>query len=105
MIYIIDDIDIPRIYLNIYRTLKGHTGTITGLAFDARGFILASCSNDMSAKLWDMNTHNCIKTLKGHDHTISGAVLKTSHTKETLVIIIIFLEYVLIIRNTFCTFW
>ena len=25
----------------------------------------------MSAKLWDMNTNTCVKTLKGHDHTIS----------------------------------
>lgn len=54
------------------RTLKGHTGPITGLAFDSRGLVLASCSSDMSAKLWDMNTYMCTKTLKGHDHTISS---------------------------------
>lgn len=54
------------------RTLKGHTGVVSGLAFDTRGTLLASCSADMSAKLWDMTTYVCTKTLKGHDHTLSS---------------------------------
>ena len=60
------------------RTLKGHTGAITGVAFNAAGTILASCSVDMSAKLWDLSTYQCIKTLKGHDHTVSGLVFTPS---------------------------
>lgn len=54
------------------RTLKGHTGYVSGLAFDNRGGVLASCSLDMSAKLWDMTTYTCTKTLRGHEHTISA---------------------------------
>jgi hypothetical protein len=34
------------------RTLKGHTGAISGLAFDVRGAVLASCSVDMSTKVY-----------------------------------------------------
>lgn len=61
------------------RTLKGHTGAVTGLAFDARGNHLASCSNDLSAKIWDMtSTYNCIKTIKGHEHALSSVLYSPS---------------------------
>lgn len=42
----------------------GHTEAVTGLAFDPTGSNLASCSADMSAKIWDLATYTCIKTLK-----------------------------------------
>ena len=42
----------------------GHTEAVTGLAFDPTGNNLASCSADMSAKIWDLATYICIKTLK-----------------------------------------
>jgi len=58
------------------RTLKGHTGPVTGVAFEPNnGNLLASCSSDMTAKLWDMSSggqYSCTKTLRGHDHSISG---------------------------------
>ena len=34
--------------------------------------MLASCSADMSVKLWDFNTYECLKTLHGHDHNVSS---------------------------------
>jgi platelet-activating factor acetylhydrolase IB subunit alpha len=37
-----------------------------------------STSADMSAKLWDMSSFQCTKTLRGHDHTISCAVFAPS---------------------------
>lgn len=33
---------------------------------------MASSSNDLSIKLWDFTTYNCVRTLRGHDHTISA---------------------------------
>lgn len=33
---------------------------------------MVSCSTDLSIKLWDMNTYQCLRTLRGHDHTISA---------------------------------
>ena len=42
----------------------GHTEAVTGIVFDSTGNFLASCSADMSAKLWDLATYTCIKTLK-----------------------------------------
>jgi platelet-activating factor acetylhydrolase IB subunit alpha len=35
----------------------------------------ASVSSDMSVKLWDCSTQNdvkCVKTLVGHDHSVTG---------------------------------
>ena len=34
--------------------------------------MLASCSADMSVKLWDFNSYECLKTLHGHDHNVSS---------------------------------
>lgn len=53
------------------RTLKGHTNTVNSLDFTPTGSHLASCSTDLSIKLWDFTTYACIRTLRGHDHTIS----------------------------------
>ena len=34
---------------------------------------MASCSADLSIKLWDFTVqYNCLRTLRGHDHTISA---------------------------------
>lgn len=54
------------------RTLKGHTNTVNSLSFSPTGTHLASCSTDLSIKLWDVSTYVCIRTLRGHDHTISA---------------------------------
>ena len=34
--------------------------------------ISASCSADMTVKLWDFTSYECIKTLHGHDHNVSS---------------------------------
>lgn len=79
------------------RTLKGHTDSVQDIAFDAQGkvlgklsqldgirrvifihfslfhFRIASCSADMSIKLWDFTqTFECVKTMLGHDHNVSS---------------------------------
>ena len=51
-----------------YAQLKGHdTGTITGVSFSRDGKFLASSSMDSTVRLWDIQTGNCLKTLRGKE--------------------------------------
>ncbi|KAH8692072.1 nuclear distribution protein nudF 1 [Talaromyces proteolyticus] len=57
------------------RTLKGHTRAVLDVDYGgAQGsIILASCSSDLSIKLWDpADGYKNIRTLVGHDHSISA---------------------------------
>jgi len=56
------------------RSMRGHTSAVQDLDFDDEGERLASCSADMSIKIWDMTDDNfkCVRTLQGHDHNVCG---------------------------------
>lgn len=63
------------------RTLKSHTKAVTGVDYSPAwvqgngqsAVLLASCSNDLTIKLWDPeNEYKCIRTLHGHDHVVSS---------------------------------
>ena len=47
------------------RTLKGHTDSVQDISFDQTGKLLASCSADMTIKLWDFQGFECIRTMHG----------------------------------------
>lgn len=47
------------------RTLKGHTDSVQDISFDHTGKLLASCSADMTIKLWDFQVFECIRTMHG----------------------------------------
>lgn len=44
---------------------------MTSLSFSPTGNYLVSSSTDLSIKLWDFSSYQCVRTLRGHDHTIS----------------------------------
>ena len=57
------------------RTLKGHTKAVLDCDFGGPrgGTLLASCSSDLSVKLWDpSDDYKNIRTLPGHDHSVSA---------------------------------
>lgn len=57
------------------RTLKGHTKPVLDVDFGGPrgGTLLASCSSDLTIKLWDpSDEYKNIRTLPGHDHSISS---------------------------------
>ena len=57
------------------KTLKGHTRAVLDLDYGgpAGHTLLASCSSDLTVKLWDpADGYRNIRTLAGHDHTVSS---------------------------------
>jgi len=74
---------------DLIKTLRGHTNSVTDVCFDDTTYageggvicrLLASCSSDLSIKLWTWKEGSaisdwvCTKTLRGHDHTVSCVV-------------------------------
>jgi len=57
------------------RTLQGHQDAVTCIEFSPdEGKMIASCSTDMSVKIWSFDEamdYACLKTLQGHDHSVS----------------------------------
>ena len=62
------------------RTVKGHTRAVLDVDYGGSrgdssrgGIVLASCSSDLSIKLWDpADEYKNIRTLVGHDHCVSA---------------------------------
>ena len=57
------------------RTVKGHTKAVLDVDYGGPrgGTLLASCSSDLTIKLWDpSDDYKNIRTLPGHDHSVSA---------------------------------
>ena len=62
-------------------TLKGHSESVSSVAFSSDGRTLASASGDRTVKLWDVANHQELSTLKGHgDGVISVAFSSDGRT-------------------------
>jgi F-box/WD-40 domain protein MET30 len=47
-------------------TLQGHKDWVNSVKLDLQSRTLFSASDDMTVKLWDLDTYQCIKTYEGH---------------------------------------
>jgi platelet-activating factor acetylhydrolase IB subunit alpha len=57
------------------KTIKGHTRAVLDVDYGGPrgGILLASCSSDLTIKLWDPAAdYKNIRTLPGHDHSVSA---------------------------------
>jgi len=54
------------------RTLRGHTGPLTGVAFSHEGRRLATSSLDQTARIWDADTGEELHQLRGHRDWVRG---------------------------------
>jgi hypothetical protein len=59
------------------RILTGHAGWVRGVAFSPDGHLLATASADMTARLWDPATGDCLRTLTGHAESVSGVAVSS----------------------------
>lgn len=74
----------------MYHTFRGHATEIVCLSFDPNGAVVATGSMDNTARLWDVETGECLHTLLGHtaevidwkvmNTEITGAICKWSST-------------------------
>ena len=62
---------------SLLRSLKGHTGMATGVAFSPDGKRLASCGADRLVKVWDTKTGSELLSLAGHTATIRGVTFRS----------------------------
>ena len=53
------------------QTLAGHTNVVESVAFAPDGQLLASGSDDLTVKLWQVSTGACLQTLTGHTDVIN----------------------------------
>lgn len=58
--------------LILRHVLRGHTDSITRIAWSSNGRYLASPAWDKTIRIWDSETGNCITTLRGHTHEVSS---------------------------------
>jgi len=66
--------------INLYMTsswertcsLKGHTNWVRGVVYHPKGNQLASCSQDQTLRLWDVETGTCVHVITGHTGFVNG---------------------------------
>jgi F-box/WD-40 domain protein MET30 len=55
--------------------LEGHTDWVNSVKIDLASRTLFSASDDCTVKLWDLDTHTCIKTFEGHAGQVQQVLL------------------------------
>jgi WD40 repeat protein len=60
------------IMTHLRATLAGHTASVTSIAFDPTGRLLATSSDDGTARIWDGETVRHLLTLKGHSAEVNA---------------------------------
>eukprot|EP00828_Plagiopyla_frontata_P046175 TRINITY_DN8117_c0_g1_i3.p2 TRINITY_DN8117_c0_g1~~TRINITY_DN8117_c0_g1_i3.p2 ORF type:complete len:315 (-),score=46.00 TRINITY_DN8117_c0_g1_i3:87-1031(-) len=63
--------------------IRDSTQSVICIAFHPKGNQLASGSADLTLKIWELSVFQCIKTLYGHEHSVSH--LEFIHSGDSLI--------------------
>jgi len=55
--------------------LKGHVSLVLAARFSNDGRWIISGSNDLTIRVWEVSTGRCIRTFRGHTHSVRGVYL------------------------------
>jgi WD40 repeat protein len=71
-------------------TIKGHSDAVISVPWSNTSMLLASASNDITVKIWDPATGQCISTFNNYSAMarvawFSGQSLTSSHQSQELV--------------------
>lgn len=58
----------------LMHTLQGHTACVASVRFQREGLLAASASGDNTAKLWDVESGKCVRTLDKHEDGLNDIV-------------------------------
>lgn len=85
------NVDIQTSELVLLTEISAHTGSVTSLAFDQRGSILASGGADTSVRLWSMPDGGSLAVLNGHEASVTqlqfsnAAILSHDSTGKLMI--------------------
>jgi WD40 repeat protein len=74
-------IDLFGIDGKLVRSLPGHTGVVTALAYHPSGIVLVSGSRDRTIRLWNPAGGQMLKSLEGHTAWVQGVVFFDQGTR------------------------
>ena len=75
------------------KSFQGHTNEVNAIKWDPQGKFLASCSDDMTLKVWSMNRDSCVHDLQAHSkeiYTIKWSSTGIQFNRKTFVFIFSF---------------
>ncbi|CAI2326897.1 unnamed protein product [Caenorhabditis sp. 36 PRJEB53466] len=74
-------VDGQKIQLGIGGTLSGHRRGVGDVKFARNAHKLASCSGDMSIKVWSVAEKNCLQTITGHSCAVFRVIFVRNDTQ------------------------
>ncbi|MGL5095453.1 MAG: WD40 repeat domain-containing protein, partial [Planctomycetia bacterium] len=63
----------------ILRRVQAHSGEINSIAFSPNGRLVATASDDMTAKTWNVDSGECVAAFAGHHHFVVGICFRDDH--------------------------
>ncbi|CAO4363722.1 unnamed protein product [Caenorhabditis nigoni] len=74
-------VDTQKMQLGIAGTLSGHRRGVGDVKFAKHSHKLASCSGDMTIKIWNISEKSCLQTITGHSCAVFRVIFVRNDTQ------------------------